>query len=322
MIAAYRQGIEVAEPGSPMWFDLSNNLGVALQERSERRGDPVDAVADLDDAIRIVDSTVPLLRDNPAELGIHLGGRGNAWRRRHRHDHAADSIERAVGDYRAAAAAAPSATDRGTHRLSLANALIDRFHLLGELPDLDEAIEAYQSAVTLLPQHDERRAGLLTSLANAYSDRWDSAGRREDLDAALETQEQAVALTGRGSDDWPGHLSNLGNRYLARFDAAGDIADIDAAIRQWAVLDEPTAMLMTEFARRWAGGRITPAAALGGAQRWLRDSTNAEKIAHWQQADLPHDVRDAFTGALAWREPDARQHADLHSWAAFSTVGA
>ncbi|MEA2672470.1 MAG: hypothetical protein QOG45_2690, partial [Chloroflexota bacterium] len=227
MITTYRRAAEGAEPGTPMWFDLRNNLGIALEGRFEHRGE----VADLDEAIGIFDTTVPLLRDDAAERAIHLGGRGNAWRRRHRHDQAVDSIDRAVADYRTAAAAAPAPADRGTHRLSLANALIDRFHLLGELPDLDAAIDAYHSAVTLLSRQDDRRAGVLTSLANAYSDRWDSAGEQADLAAAIETQEQAVALTRRGSEDWPGHLSNLGNRYLARFDAAGDVADVDTAIR-------------------------------------------------------------------------------------------
>jgi len=81
-------------------------------------------------------------------------------------------------------------------------------------------------------------------------------------------------------------------------------------------------MLMTEFARRWAGARTSPATALRGAQRGLRDTTNAEKIAHWQQPDLPDAVREEFTIALAFKEPDERHHADLTNWAAFTTVGA
>jgi tetratricopeptide (TPR) repeat protein len=227
MIDTLRRAAATAERDTPMWFDLSNSLGVALEERFEHRGD----VADLDDAIRIFDTTLPRLRDNPAELAIHHGGRGNAWRRRYRHDGARTSIDRAVDDYRAGAAAAPALADRGTHRLSLANALIDRFHLLGELPDLDEAIDAYRAAAPLLPEHDDRHPGLLTSLANAHGERWDTVGEWSDLEAALRTQQEAVERTVRGSEEWPGHLSTLGNRFLARFDAAGDIADLEAAIR-------------------------------------------------------------------------------------------
>jgi len=227
MIDTLRWAAAAAERNTPMGFDLSNNLGIALEERFESRGD----VADIDEAIRVFDTTLPLLRDNPAELAIHRGGRGNAWRRRHRHDRARASIDHAVDDYRAAAAAAPALADHGTHRLSLANALIDRFHLLGALSDLDEAIDTYRTAAPLLPQHDDRHPGLLTSLANAHAERWDTAGEWPDLEAALRTQQEAVERTVRGSPDWPGHLSTLGNRYLARFDAVGDPADLDSAIR-------------------------------------------------------------------------------------------
>ncbi|MGD9525357.1 MAG: CHAT domain-containing protein [Pseudonocardia sp.] len=227
MIDALRRGMAAAEPSTPMWFDLSNNLGIALEERFEHRGD----VADVDEAIGIFDTTLPLLRDDRAEAAIHHGGRGNAWRRRHRHDRARTSIDHAVDDYRAAAAAAPGLADRGTHRLSLANALIDRFHLLGELPDLGEAIDSYRAAAPQLPQRDDRHPGLLTSLANAYAERWAAAGEWPDLDAALRTQQEAVDRTLPGSEDWPGHLSNLGNRYRDRFDATGDDVDLEAAIR-------------------------------------------------------------------------------------------
>ncbi|MGD9525355.1 MAG: CHAT domain-containing protein [Pseudonocardia sp.] len=91
----------------------------------------------------------------------------------------------------------------------------------------------------------------------------------------------------------------------------------------WAVPDRATAMLMTEFARRWAGGAASPAAALRGAQRWLRDSTNAEKRDHWQaDPNLPPAVAAAFGEAVVFGEDDHRDHADLPAWAAFTHLGA
>jgi CHAT domain-containing protein len=92
---------------------------------------------------------------------------------------------------------------------------------------------------------------------------------------------------------------------------------------QWAVPDRATAMLMTEFARRWAAGAMPPALALRGAQQWLRDSTNAEKRAHWR-ADpaLPVTVVEAFCDAVRFGEDEARDHAPLPAWAAFTHLGA
>lgn len=95
---------------------------------------------------------------------------------------------------------------------------------------------------------------------------------------------------------------------------------------QWSVPDRATAMLMTEFARLWSGGEQAPAVALRRAQRWLRDTTNGQKLAHWRAAleeepALPPDVVEEFVAALSFVEPDDRDHADLRAWAAFAHLG-
>jgi CHAT domain-containing protein len=96
---------------------------------------------------------------------------------------------------------------------------------------------------------------------------------------------------------------------------------------QWAVLDQATAMLMTEFARRWAGGEVPPAVALRQAQQWLRDTTNGQKRAHWlaalhEEPILPADVVEQFVEATSFVEPHRRDHEDLVAWAAFAHLGA
>lgn len=96
---------------------------------------------------------------------------------------------------------------------------------------------------------------------------------------------------------------------------------------QWSVPDRATAMLMAEFYRCWRRDEVAPAAALRAAQCWLRDTTTAEKRAHFhaalsdQAAWLPPDVGQAFLDWLEF-EPDGRGHADIHHWGAFTHVGA
>jgi CHAT domain-containing protein len=96
---------------------------------------------------------------------------------------------------------------------------------------------------------------------------------------------------------------------------------------QWAVPDRATAMLMAEFYRCWRQDQEAPAAALRSAQRWLRDTTTAEKREHFRaalsgQADwLPPDVGEAFIEWLYFA-PDGLGHADIHHWGAFAHVGA
>jgi len=89
---------------------------------------------------------------------------------------------------------------------------------------------------------------------------------------------------------------------------------------QWSVPDRATAMLMAEFYRRWAKGTMPAARALRGAQQWLRDTPNGQKINQWQAA-LPERVADAFTDALLGAEPESREHEDIHQWAAFTHSG-
>jgi hypothetical protein len=97
---------------------------------------------------------------------------------------------------------------------------------------------------------------------------------------------------------------------------------------QWAVPDRATAMLMAEFYRRWWWERMAPPIALATAQVWLRDTTNAEKISHFQAAVaeragwLPAPVADAFLGWLDLLTPDKRSHESIHHWGAFAHVGA
>ncbi|MCU7729931.1 CHAT domain-containing protein [Actinoplanes sp. KI2] len=96
---------------------------------------------------------------------------------------------------------------------------------------------------------------------------------------------------------------------------------------QWAVPDRATAMLMAEFYGRWWWDRLAPAAALRAAQRWLRDTTNAEKRRHFAAAGerpgwLPPDVADRFLGWLDLVSADKRSHSRIHAWGAFAHVGA
>jgi CHAT domain-containing protein len=97
----------------------------------------------------------------------------------------------------------------------------------------------------------------------------------------------------------------------------------------WRVSDEATMLLMTDFYERWRADPLRPAAALRGAQLWLRDATGAEKRLRFEalldgdgDAWLPHDVARACYMAVALDEPDELGHAAPTEWAAFSYVGA
>jgi CHAT domain-containing protein len=103
------------------------------------------------------------------------------------------------------------------------------------------------------------------------------------------------------------------------------VAGIVASL--WAVPDAATAMLMAEFYRQWRWERCSPAVALQRSQRWLRDTTNQEKVNAYLDARtsaaawLPSDVATAFLDELRYREPDHRDEASVDAWAGFAHVG-
>lgn len=98
----------------------------------------------------------------------------------------------------------------------------------------------------------------------------------------------------------------------------------------WEVPDQATAMLMTEFYRRWRHQErpAPPATALREAQIWLRDTTNGEKLSVYRKALaegaawLPEQAADEFTLLLELRgAPDERLFAGPDSWAGFAYSG-
>jgi CHAT domain-containing protein len=95
----------------------------------------------------------------------------------------------------------------------------------------------------------------------------------------------------------------------------------------WAVPDTATAMLMTEFYRRWRWERLPPATALQQSQQWLRDTTNQDKRNVYEDALdnaagwLPPDVGEAFLDEVSYREPGDREEQGVEAWAAFAHVG-
>lgn len=97
----------------------------------------------------------------------------------------------------------------------------------------------------------------------------------------------------------------------------------------WAVADVSTAMLMLYFYHLWQEERLEPAVALQQAQQWLRDRTNAERVAFFREAmesggvqsRLPPKIARTFFHHSFVYELASRQYEHPFWWAAFYLTG-
>ena len=103
------------------------------------------------------------------------------------------------------------------------------------------------------------------------------------------------------------------------------VAGIVASL--WRVGDLPTLLLMIEFYRRWRHDGLEPPVALGAAQRWLRDTPDAEIARQYQAAAesgaewLTAAAAERVLLKLAFGKPGAHTYGGVESWAAFGYIG-
>ncbi|KAJ6586248.1 hypothetical protein B0H10DRAFT_1722727, partial [Mycena sp. CBHHK59/15] len=75
------------------------------------------------------------------------------------------------------------------------------YQRLGDLTDLETALQNNQEAVALTPEGHPDRAGHLQSLAVSFTHRYRRLGDLADLEDALQNNQEAVALTPEGHPD-------------------------------------------------------------------------------------------------------------------------
>lgn len=92
---------------------------------------------------------------------------------------------------------------------------------------------------------------------------------------------------------------------------------------QWAIRSEAVSLLMARFYQLWRNEQHPPAVALREAQKWLRDTTNSEKVADLGSAVAPSADQDmlALVRNLQLRDPDARPYGHPSDWAGLSYHG-
>lgn len=96
------------------------------------------------------------------------------------------------------------------------------------------------------------------------------------------------------------------------------------------VRDESTMVLMCRFYDLWRDEGLPPSEALRNAQRWVRDTTNGEKVEYFKGSlqefagigtRMAADTADSLYKLFSIRDPEARDLSHPFHWAAFCYVG-
>ncbi|KAJ6631910.1 hypothetical protein B0H10DRAFT_1901477 [Mycena sp. CBHHK59/15] len=74
----------------------------------------------------------------------------------------------------------------------------DQYNMLGDLNNLEAALQNSQAAVSLMPQTHSDLPECLSGLSLAFLNRYQRLGNMEDLEAALKNDQLAVNLTQEG----------------------------------------------------------------------------------------------------------------------------
>ncbi|MEO3813989.1 tetratricopeptide repeat protein, partial [Sphaerisporangium sp. B11E5] len=120
--------------------------------------------------------------------------------------------------------------DRVLALCGLGVALLIRNERMGEVGDLDEAVEVVRQALRAAPADHPYRLVTMVNLSTTLLRRFERMGSLSDLDDAIETGRQAVRTTSADQLELAAALGQLATALQARFKRTGDVGDLDEAV--------------------------------------------------------------------------------------------
>ncbi|CUA78376.1 DNA double-strand break repair Rad50 ATPase [Pyrococcus horikoshii OT3] [Rhizoctonia solani] len=133
-------------------------------------------------------------------------------------------------DSRALALTPDGHPDISDRHANLGVSYTDRYQRLGELADLERAIECFSRALALTPDGHPDMSHRHASLGVSYTDRYQRLGELADLEKAIECHSRALELTPDGHPDMSRRHASLGVSYGNLYQRLGKPADLEKAI--------------------------------------------------------------------------------------------
>ncbi|QRW18678.1 CHAT domain protein [Rhizoctonia solani] len=107
---------------------------------------------------------------------------------------------------------------------------VDRYRRVGEVLDLEKAVEHCSCALALTPEGHPDLPGRHSYLGTSYGIRYGRLGRLEDVEKAIEHFSSALALTPNGHAELPDRHAALGVSYGDRYRRTGELDELDKSI--------------------------------------------------------------------------------------------
>ncbi|KAJ7879170.1 tetratricopeptide repeat-containing protein [Mycena leptocephala] len=154
-----------------------------------------------------------------------------ALNKRFRCSEKTNDIQRVVAYQRQAVVLCPVWNTRhSTFVGGLGSLLYTQFGQVGDMEDLNEAIECGRRVLDLLPRGHANHPKALNNLAAYIHTRFKQRGNAEDIDEAIQLHREALVLLAAPHPDRGRCLSNLANIIHTQFKLRGNAEDIDEAL--------------------------------------------------------------------------------------------
>jgi hypothetical protein len=116
-------------------------------------------------------------------------------------------------------------------RSTLFDALSWRARNIAAVPDLNDAIEAGESLLRILPSSHRDLSMYMDNIGFIKASRFQISKIQADIDDAIDLGQRALALISVGNPDWLNVANNLAYSLSARYKAMKELTDLDEAIR-------------------------------------------------------------------------------------------
>jgi CHAT domain-containing protein/tetratricopeptide (TPR) repeat protein len=281
-IEAHEEAIAQGEKGSPHLIRNMANLSRALVERYRRDGF-------VDDSIRAIELAELAIAEWPERQGPPEHGAILAGALFHRYLRSGDvaDLNRVITILKDTINGLPSnSRELGRLESYIGFALDQRFHDLGALDDLNEAVEHHRAAVLASPRGSPDWAERVTGLASSLRARADHLGEPGELTQVIELLEDAASCLPEDGPALPRVLNSLGAAHFSRFefnqDREGALQAADCYERAARLTNGSEPVILTNLA-----AALAASAAADAESRAVAAATRAIELSAPDSPELP-----------------------------------